>query len=59
MDFNFDQLTVAKQYLESEQLQRLAVTSANRLPALPDVPTLVELGYEAPISSLPFRPADL
>ncbi|HCA25826.1 MAG TPA: twin-arginine translocation pathway signal [Pseudomonas sp.] len=46
VDFNFDQLTVAKQYLESEQLQRLAVTSANRLPALPDVPTLVELGYE-------------
>lgn len=45
VDFNFDQLTIAKQYVDSDQLQRLAVTSAKRLPALPDVPTLVELGY--------------
>lgn len=50
VDFNFDQLTVAKQYVNSDQLQRLAVTSAKRQPALPDVPTLVELGYEDAIA---------
>lgn len=50
VDFNFDQLTVAKQYVNSDQLRRLAVTSAKRQPALPDVPTLVEAGYDGAIA---------
>jgi len=61
VDFNFDQLTVAKQYADNKQLQRLAVTSAKRIPAMPDVPTLVELGYEDAVAETftgLFAPAD-
>ncbi len=50
VDFNFDQLTVAKQYVTSGKLTALAVTSPERLDALPDVPTLKELGYEDAVS---------
>lgn len=46
VDFNFDQLTVAKQYADSGKLKALAVTSPERLKSLPDAPTLKELGYE-------------
>ncbi|WP_417579001.1 Bug family tripartite tricarboxylate transporter substrate binding protein [Nitrincola sp.] len=45
VEFNFDQYTVAKQYVESGRLTALAVTSPERLPSLPNVPTLTELGY--------------
>ena len=37
-------------YVKSRQLRALGVTSANRIPALPDVPTIAEggvAGYEA------------
>ncbi len=50
VDFNFDQLTVAKQYLASGKLEVLAVTSPERLEELPKVPTLKELGYEDAVS---------
>ncbi|AFT69640.1 Twin-arginine translocation pathway signal [Alloalcanivorax dieselolei B5] len=50
VDFNFDQLSVAKQYITSGKLKALAVTSPERLPTLPDVPTLKELGYEQAVS---------
>ncbi|WP_018718116.1 Bug family tripartite tricarboxylate transporter substrate binding protein [Arhodomonas aquaeolei] len=45
VDFNFDQYTVARQYINSGKLKALAVTSPERLPSLPNVPTLKELGY--------------
>lgn len=32
-------------YVQQGKLRALAVTSAQRLPALPDVPTFIELGY--------------
>jgi len=45
----FDNLPSSIQYLRSGQLRPLAVTTATRLDALPDVPTLSETlpGYEA------------
>ncbi|MFG5407455.1 tripartite tricarboxylate transporter substrate binding protein [Piscinibacter sakaiensis] len=42
---------VAKPHLDSGRIRALAVTTAKRVPALPDVPSLAELGYanfEAP-----------
>ncbi|MCS4504839.1 tripartite tricarboxylate transporter substrate binding protein [Arhodomonas aquaeolei] len=50
VDFNFDQYTVARQYINSGKLKALAVTSPERLPSLPDVPTLKELGYSDAVS---------
>lgn len=40
----FDTVTVAVPYIESGKLRALAVTSARRSAALPDVPTLQEAG---------------
>ncbi|MBF1803542.1 Bug family tripartite tricarboxylate transporter substrate binding protein [Alloalcanivorax profundimaris] len=50
VDFNFDQYTVAKQYINSGKLNALAVTSPERMESLPDVPTLKELGYSDAVS---------
>ena len=50
VDFNFDQYTVAKQYINSGKLKALAVTSPERMESLPDVPTLKELGYSDAVS---------
>jgi tripartite-type tricarboxylate transporter receptor subunit TctC len=36
----------AKPYIESGDLRALAITAAERSPALPDVPTLIEQGYD-------------
>ncbi len=36
---------VAKPHIDSKRLRPLAVTTAQRHPSLPDVPTLAELGY--------------
>lgn len=41
----FVDATAAYPHLKSDKLKVLAVTGAQRLPALPDVPTLGELGY--------------
>src|SRR5690606_28938722 len=40
----FDNLTTALPYVQSGRLLALAVTSTQRVPALPDVPTLIEAG---------------
>src|SRR5690606_4080791 len=46
VDFNFDQVSVALPYLKQAKLRALAVTSEQRVPSLPDVPTLEEAGLE-------------
>ncbi|WP_238120728.1 MULTISPECIES: Bug family tripartite tricarboxylate transporter substrate binding protein [unclassified Xanthobacter] len=43
--FNFDQISVALPYVKEGKTRALAVTSAQRLPQLPDVPTLQEVGF--------------
>ena len=40
----FDNMTTAMPYLRDGRLRALAVTSPERLPLLPDVPTMVEAG---------------
>lgn len=45
VQFNFDQLSVAQQFLQSNRTRALVVTSPKRLPQLPDVPTLSESGF--------------
>ena len=45
VDFNFDQLSVAQPFIAQGRTRALAVTSAKRLPSLPDVPTLAESGF--------------
>lgn len=45
VDFNFDQISVAQPFIKDGRLRPLAVTSAQRLPQLPDVPTLQEAGF--------------
>ena len=48
VDFNFDNLATASSNIKSGKLKALAVTSATRSPALPDVPTVAETlkGFE-------------
>ena len=41
----FDALTVLSPLIADGKLRALAVTSAQRWPALPDVPTMIESGY--------------
>jgi tripartite-type tricarboxylate transporter receptor subunit TctC len=45
IDFNFDQLASSLQYLKDGSLRALAVTSPERVPDLPNVPTFIDLGY--------------
>ncbi|MCD6078994.1 MAG: hypothetical protein K0R89_2938, partial [Ramlibacter sp.] len=44
MDVMFDNLPSAMQHIKSGKLKALAVTSAQRSQALPDVPTVEEVG---------------
>src|SRR6201990_3352052 len=44
IDFTFDTTVATTPLVKSGQLRALAVTSKQRLPALPDVPTLTETG---------------
>ncbi|MEP9348825.1 tripartite tricarboxylate transporter substrate binding protein [Xanthobacter sp. KR7-225] len=45
VQFNFDQISVALPYVKDGKTRALAVTSATRVPQLPDVPTLREVGF--------------
>ena len=44
VDFNFDQISVALPFIESGKTVALAVTTKERLPSLPNVPTFAEAG---------------
>lgn len=46
VQFNFDQLSVAQPFIQQGRTRALAVTSAKRVPQLPDVPTLQEAGFK-------------
>jgi tripartite-type tricarboxylate transporter receptor subunit TctC len=45
VDLHFASLPAALPLIESGKLRALATTSAERLPSLPNVPTLIEAGY--------------
>jgi tripartite-type tricarboxylate transporter receptor subunit TctC len=45
IDMMFEQTYAALPSIQAGKTRPLAVTSAKRLPSLPDVPTMVELGY--------------
>jgi tripartite-type tricarboxylate transporter receptor subunit TctC len=45
MNMTFEGATGIMPYLKSGRLRALAVTSPQRLPELPDVPTMIEAGY--------------
>jgi tripartite-type tricarboxylate transporter receptor subunit TctC len=45
IDFIFENITPALPFIQSGKLRALAVTSADRLPVLPNVPTMKEAGY--------------
>jgi len=45
VDVLFNTAIPAIGYVKSKRLRGLAVTSAQRLPAIPDVPTIAEVGY--------------
>jgi tripartite-type tricarboxylate transporter receptor subunit TctC len=47
VDMNFDVTASVMPYLKSGQLRALAVTSKDRDPQLPDVPTMQELGFKS------------
>ncbi|CAN5749907.1 tripartite tricarboxylate transporter substrate binding protein [soil metagenome] len=47
VDMNFDVTASVMPYLKSGRVRALAVTSKERDPQLPDVPTLRELGYKS------------
>lgn len=44
VDFNFDQVSVALPFVKEGRLRALAVTTAQRVPLMPDVPTFAEAG---------------
>ncbi|MDX3984122.1 MAG: tripartite tricarboxylate transporter substrate binding protein [Achromobacter sp.] len=46
VDFNFDQISVALPYVKEGRLRALAVTTAKRVPSMPDVPTFAEAGVQ-------------
>ncbi|GAA5234660.1 tripartite tricarboxylate transporter substrate binding protein [Verticiella sediminum] len=45
LDFMFDSMPSAMPFIQSGQLRAIAVTTPQRVPALPDVPTVAESGY--------------
>ncbi|TMS58260.1 tripartite tricarboxylate transporter substrate binding protein [Imbroritus primus] len=45
VDFMFDSLSSAMPFIQSGQLRAIAVTTRQRAPALPEVPTVGESGY--------------
>jgi len=60
VDYMFDSITSAKPHIQSGKLKALAVTTAKRSSALPDVPTVAEAGlpgYELTPWFAAFAPA--
>ncbi|MEW6453664.1 MAG: tripartite tricarboxylate transporter substrate binding protein [Pseudomonadota bacterium] len=52
IDFAFDNITPLLPYIQNGQVRALAVSTANRSPALPDTPTVAEAGlpgYDAAV----------
>ncbi len=47
VDMNFDAMSSAIQYLKANRMRALAVTTPERDPDLPDVPTMAELGFKS------------
>lgn len=45
VQFNLDQISVSLPFIKDGKTRALAVTSAKRLPELPDVPAFAELGH--------------
>ena len=45
VDYMYASLGSARQYLEAKSVRVLAVTSKQRMPELPDVPTMTEVGH--------------
>ncbi|THT99011.1 tripartite tricarboxylate transporter substrate binding protein [Lampropedia puyangensis] len=46
LDFIFENITPALPFVTSGKLKALAVASEERVPLLPDVPTMIESGYD-------------
>jgi tripartite-type tricarboxylate transporter receptor subunit TctC len=46
VDFNFDQVSVSLPFIKEGKVRALAVTTANRVPSLPDVPTFAQAGVQ-------------
>ena len=46
VQLSFDQVSAALQHIRAGKVQALAVTTARRLPQLPDVPTFAEAGIQ-------------
>lgn len=46
VDFNFDQISVSLPFVKDGRTRALAVTTAERLPSMPDVPTFKEAGVD-------------
>lgn len=44
MDASFQNINAIVQYVKNGRMRALAITSAQRSPVLPDVPTLAEAG---------------
>lgn len=49
--FQFDNLTLALPHIQAGKFRPLAVTSAERVPSLPEVPTMEEAGFKDLLSS--------
>ena len=47
VDMNFDAMSSSIQYLKANRMRALAVTTPQRDPDLPDVPTMSELGFKS------------
>ena len=49
--FSTENVSEAWAHIEAKKMRVLAVTTEKRMPALPDVPTLLELGYKVQIGT--------
>jgi putative tricarboxylic transport membrane protein len=49
--FTTENVSEAWAHIEAKKMRVLAVTTEQRMPALPDVPTLTELGYKVQIGT--------